>query len=105
MRTPADKRIIITFHSHQTKDRAMWWRAQVVFEPGSVAESVLNIRVVDGLDAPVRDGVLELFGQRLKVVDGQTKTTYGMFVAGKHEKPIWLYRDGMLPIPGALTFA
>ncbi len=105
MKTPPDKRLIITFHSHQTKDRAMWWKAQVVFEPGSVADTILQISVVDGLDVPVAAGVLELAGQRLEVHDGKTQISYRDFIAGKHEKALWLYRDNMLPIPGALTFA
>ena len=50
-------------------------------------------------------GSLELAGLLIDVKDGKAAISFGDFVKGKHEKAIWLYRKGMLPIPGALTFA
>lgn len=105
MKTPPDKTITITFHSHQTKDRRMWWRARLTFPPGATGETPLPLAVEDGLGRPVASGVLELAGQRLAVADGSATLLYRDFIAGKHEKGLWLHRKGMLPIPGALTFA
>ena len=105
MKTPEDKSITMTFHSHQTKRREEWWRARVSFPPGAGPDSMLEIEVTDGLGAPVRAAVLELAGMRLDVAGGKAGMRYADFVAGKHEKALWLYRDGMDPLPGALTFA
>ena len=38
-------------------------------------------------------------------VNGTRVLTYADFVKGKHSVPLWLYRDGMQPVPGGLTFA
>ena len=104
MKTPADKKIVMTFHSHQVKDVSWWWKMQLHFPPGATAETVLPIVVNDGLGEPVAVGVLEFAGKRLRIRDGKSSMTYGEFIAGKHAKSIWLYRHGIAPIPGSLTF-
>ncbi len=105
MRTPPGKSIAITFHSHQTKKLEMRWRAILSFPPDAGSEATVDITVLDGLNAPVKAGSLELAGLLINVKDGKAAISFGDFVKGKHEKAIWLHRKGMLPIPGALTFA
>ena len=104
MKTPEGKTIIMTFHSHPTTDMKMRWIAKITFPPGSTAETVLPITIVDGEELPVESGVFEFAGQKLTVKDGEASMTFAQFVAGKHSVPIWLHRDGMKPIPGVPTF-
>jgi len=104
MKTPADKRIMLTFYSHPMKNVKHRWKAYLVFNPGSTDETSAELRVEDGEGAPVDVGTLELAGQRLAVKDGQASLRCGDFVKGKHEGAIWLYRPGIEPVPGALTF-
>ena len=105
MKTPGDKTIAFSFHSHPTKDMKMRWQAKLTFPPGSTAETVLPITVVDGDGNPVESAVFEFAGQKLEVRDGEASMTYADFVAGKHSVPIWLHRPGMKPVPGVPIFA
>ena len=104
MRTPEGKNICLTFHSHPETDFALRWKIQVHFPGGATAETMLPITACDGNGAPVKSGVFEFAGQRLAVSDGRSELRYADFVKGKHEKSVWLYRDGMKPVPGGLTF-
>ena len=105
MKTPEDKTIAFSFHSHPTKDMKTRWQAKITFPPGSTAETVLPISVVDGEGMPVESAVFEFAGQHLKVKDGEASMTFAEFIAGKHSVPIWLHRAGMKPVPGLPTFA
>lgn len=104
MQTPPDKTITMTFHSHPTKRLEMRWKMQLRFPPGATAETVLPMTLVDGEGAKIDNAVLEFAGKRIRVRDGAASITYADFIAGKHEKSVWLYRHGILPIPGSLTF-
>ena len=104
MKTPSDKRIAFLFCSHPMKDARQRWQARVVFPPGSTAETVLPIELTDGNGAPVAGGVFEFAGQRLTVADGRASLKYAEFIAGRSATALWLYRDGMPPVPGGLTF-
>ena len=105
MKTLPDRAITMTFHSHQTKRREMWWRATLTFPPDADAATVLPISMVDGLGEPVESAVFEFAGLEIRISGGKGQMTYADFINGKHEKALWVYRKGMLPIPGALTFA
>ncbi len=104
MKTPADKLIHFSFDSHPTKRLEERWSAKLTFPPGSTATTVLPIEIVDGNGVPVRAATFEFAGQRLPVKDGQASIVYADFIRGKHEVALWLYREGMPPIPGGLTF-
>ena len=104
MKTPACKQITMTFHSHPTKSLAMRWTAKVHFPPGADGDTPLAIDMVDGEGTLVSEAVFEFAGKRLRVRDGRTSILYSDFVRGKHAKSVWVYRHGMLPIPGGLTF-
>lgn len=105
MKTPDYKEITFTYHSHQTKDRAMWWRARLKFPKGATQETVLELSIDDGLGRAVASGVLELAGREIKIAEGRGELTFADFIAGKHATALWLHRPGMPSIPGALTFA
>ena len=105
MRTPVDKTIAFSFGSHPERDAKLRWTAKLTFPPGAEAQTSLSIDVQNGRGQPVADGIFDLAGQRLKVVQGRASMTYADFVRGKHETALWLYRPGMPPIPGGLTFA
>lgn len=104
MQTPPDKQIAMTFHSHPTKSLKMRWKMQLVFPPGATAQTLLPLTLVDGEGAAIDTAVLEFAGKRIRIADGKAQLAYADFIAGKHAKAIWLYRHGMLPIPGSLTF-
>lgn len=104
MNTPPDKKITMTFHSHPTKHLYMRWKMQLHFPPGASAETIIPITVIDGEGKDVDVAVLEFAGKRIRIKDGKGELSYADFIAGKHAKAIWLYRHGILPIPGMLTF-
>ena len=104
MRTPADKKITLTLYSHPTKDLKMRWKATLAFLPGSTDGTPAEITMVDGEGTPVASGTFEFAGQQIAIRDGAGTLRCGDFVKGKHEPAIWLYRKGVLPVPGALTF-
>ena len=86
------------------KDLKRRWKIRIAFEPGSTDDSPAVLDVNDGEGSPIAAGVFEFAGKRLAVRDGKASIRCGDFVKGKHEGAIWLYRDGMEPVPGALTF-
>ena len=105
MKTPDDKTVALTFMSHPEKLPELRWRATVTFPPGSTADTTRPVEVVDGNEDPVESGTLELAGCRMPVRNGRASLAYADFVKGKHSVPLWLYRAGMQPVPGGLTFA
>lgn len=105
MKTPDDKTIVFTFHSHPTKDMNMRWIAKITFPPGSTAGTLLPIQVTNVNGSPIRSAIFQFAGKSLPVKDGKSSMTFAEFVSGKHSVPIWLHRDGMKPIPGVPTFA
>jgi hypothetical protein len=105
MKTPADKAIAFTFGSYPMDNPSHRWSAVVSFPPGSTAQTVLPITIVDGNGESVKSGVFEFAGQKLTVSDGKAQLTYGDFIKGKHSVPLWLHRKGMDSVIGGLTFA
>ena len=104
MKTPVDKRIVLTFYSHPMKELKLRWKALLTFEPGSTDATPATVSIADGEGTPVKSGTFELAGQRIRIRDGVGTLPCGDFVKGKHEPAIWLHRRGLAPIPGALTF-
>ena len=82
----------------------MRWKALVVFAAGSTDETPAEITINDGEGAPIPSGQFEFAGTKTPIKAGRGKLLCGDFVKGKHEPTIWLYRKGMVPVPGALTF-
>ena len=105
MKTPDDKTIAFTFMSHPEKLPEQRWTAKITFPPGSGPDTILPITVVDGNEEPIESATLELAGQKIPVANGCASLSYALFVKGKHSVPLWLYRKGMQPVPGGLTFA
>lgn len=104
MKTPADKTIVFKFASHPAKDPAMWWSASLEFPAGSDETTMLPITVLDCEQKPVASAVFEFAGQRLKVKNGKAAISYADFIRGKSSVPLWMYRKGLPPVPGGLTF-
>ena len=104
MKTPVDKTVVFTFYSHPMKDPSLRWKARLVFPAGADDDTAARIEINDGTGAPVDSGVFEFAGARISVKDGRGELRCGDFVRGKHDPAIWLYRHGMMPVPGALTF-
>ena len=105
MRTPADKSIAFTFASHPTKNPAERWKAVLSFPPGARPETALSISMVDGNGKPISEGVFEFADRKLVIHDGQAQLSYADFIHGKHAVALWVYRPGLPPIPGGLTFS
>jgi len=82
----------------------MWWSAKLEFPPGADENTVLPITVLDGEQKPIASAVFEFAGQKLKVKDGKASIRYADFIKGKSSVPLWMYRKGMYPVPGGLTF-
>ena len=104
MKTPAGKTITLTLYSHPMKDLKMRWKALVVFAAGSTDETPAEITINDGEGAPIAAGTFEFAGTKTPIKSGKGNLLCGDFVKGRHEPAIWLYRKGMAPVPGALTF-
>ncbi len=104
MNTPPDKKITMTFHSHPTRHLYMRWKMQLHFPQGAGKDATIPITIADGEGKNVDVALLEFAGKRIRVRDGKAEISYADFIAGKHEKSVWLYRHGILPIPGSLTF-
>ena len=104
MKTPDDKQIMFTLYSHPMKDLKKRWKAFLVFAPGSTDESEAELTINDGEGNPVASGVFEFAGASIAVKDGKGALRCSDFVKGKHEGGIWLHREGVEPVPGALTF-
>lgn len=104
MKTPDEKQITMTFHSHPTRDLRLRWTAKLAFPAGATGETMLPITFVDGCEGPVEAGTFEFAGLKLRVKDGRSELSYADFIRGKHEKALWLHRPGREPIPGGLTF-
>ena len=104
MKTPPDKRIVMTLYSAQAEDPALRWKAKVAFEPGSTDDSPVAIAVTTRDGEPIPEGVLEFLGRRLPVRDGRAVATCRDFIAGKHARAVWLHRRGLASVDGGLTF-
>ena len=104
MKTPADKTITLTLYSHPMKDLKMRWKALVVFAAGSTDETPAEITIADGEGTPIAAGTFEFAGRQTPIKGGKGAILCGDFARGKHETAIWLYRRGLSPVPGALTF-
>jgi len=104
MKTPDDKKITLTLYSHPMKDLKMRWKALVVFAPGSTDDSMAVVSMADGEGTSIGRATFEFAGCRVAIREGEGAFRCGDFVKGKHEQGIWVYRKGMSPVPGALTF-
>jgi hypothetical protein len=61
------------------------------------------VYAADGEGSPI-DGEFEFAGTRISLKRGQGEVRCSLFVSGKHEKGIWMYRAEFSPVPGMLTF-
>lgn len=104
MKTPSDRPIVFTLYSHPMKDPLQRWKATLTFPPGATDDAFAELTLHDGEGGPIAAGTFEFAGTRIAVHGGRGLLRCGDFVRGKHEQGIWLYREGMAPIPGALTF-
>ena len=92
MQTPEEKTITFTLHSQPMKDPKARWKVSVTFAAGSSDASPAEVTAVDG------------DGMKIALQNGKGTFRCADFVAGKHESAVWMYRPGMSPVPGMLTF-
>ena len=104
MQTPEEKTITFTLHSQPMKDPKARWKVSVTFAAGSSDASPAEVTAVDGDGSPVACGEFEFAGMKIALQNGKGTFRCADFVAGKHESAVWMYRPGMSPVPGMLTF-
>lgn len=104
MKTPEEKTITMLFGSHPMRDLRQRWEIRLTFPAGATAATMLPIDVRDGEGTPIARAVFEFAGKSLAIRDGKGEIAYADFIAGKHEKSLWLHRPGLAPVPGGLTF-
>jgi hypothetical protein len=104
MKTPPEKKIILTFHSYPHKDAGLRWKANVIFPSGADDETLAEISIVDGHGNKIEAGEFEFAGMMVKISSGSGAFRCADFISGKHEAALWLHRPGLVPVPGMLTF-
>jgi hypothetical protein len=104
MNAPEGKTIAFLFVSHPAREKKLRWRARLVFPPAATAATALALHVMDADGAPVGEGTFVFAGREIPVRGGRGEMAYADFVAGKHEKALWLRRPGLEPVPGGLSF-
>ena len=104
MKTPEGKTVSFTFHSQPLKDLKCRWKATVKFPGGADDETLASVALADGEGADIESGEFEFAGMRVAVKAGKGTFRCGDFIAGKHAPGVWVYRSGMSPVPGMLTF-
>ena len=94
----------MTFRSILTAKKDAGWEVLLVFPPEASSESFLSLKALNGAGVPIGTGVFEFMGKKVGITGGCGKMRYADFIAGIHEKSVWLMRPGMMPVPGGLTF-
>ncbi len=105
MNVPDGKRIVMTFVSEKSADKRLRWAVNVVFDGGSKPGSNLPIFAENADGSVIESGVFEFAGKLIPIENGTGHISYDDFIAGKHEKGVWLKRKGGVPVAGLLTFA
>lgn len=105
MKTPVGKPLSLIYVSYPAHEMKMRWSAKLHFKGGESDDSILALEIHDGEGDAVENGIFELAGKSLPVKNGAAYITGRDFVAGKHERAVWLHRPGMAPVSGGLTFA
>jgi len=100
-----EKTFRMEFHSIPTRYPEDSWVVHLHFPPNSGPQDNLPIDAVDGREMPIENGTFEFMGRKCKILAGSSSIRYADFIAGIHEKAVWLYRPGRQPVPGGLTFA
>lgn len=103
MKSP-DKDVIMTFRSIPSGNKADCWVVKLTFPASASASSQLKLSAEDGLGGVVEHGVFHFMGNEVEIENGIGGLSYADFIAGIHEKQVWLIRPGAAPLPGGLTF-
>ena len=104
MQTP-DRSFRMEFRSIPTPDATDTWMVHVHFPANVGGDAELPIDAVGLHDVPIEKGVFEFMGCKCPIESGRGAIRYADFVAGIHEKAVWMYRPNRMTIPGGLTFA
>lgn len=94
----------ILFKSIPLDNHALEWQVHLVFPANTAAGGDLLFYVTDKDDAPIPSGTFNLSGGDWKFTGGRGRIPYSAFIAGIHEKEVWLRRPGIESVPGGLTF-
>ncbi len=104
MRSPEGKTLSFLFHCVPGTRAQDAWALRVTIPPGATTETEILVDAVGDKSKPIAKGTFEFMGTRVNIVRGKGHLTLGRFMAGIHEKGVWLMRPKHPPIPGALTF-
>lgn len=105
MKVPEGKNIILTFVSEKVGDAKNRWAVNVTLHGGACSGDFLAVQAEDGEGQPIDVATFEFAGRTIPIRSGIGRLLYDDFVAGKHERGIWMRRPGADAIPGLLTFA
>ena len=97
-----ENHVDVSLVSGKGSEDAVEGRAQ--FEPGSTDDTLAVVTITDGESEPEAHAVFEFAGCRTEIVGGRGQIRCGDIVKGKHEPAIWLHREGVASVRGALTF-
>lgn len=103
MKSP-DVDLALLFQSIPCPKEEMQWRARLVFPASSGENTSLPIYFTDWNDDPIDSGIFFIAGKQLKIKRGLASLRYADFIAGIHEKAVWLTQPNCKSIPGGLTF-
>jgi hypothetical protein len=104
MKSP-DCAFALEFRSVPTGDVREDWIVRLHFPAGAGADDLLPLTARDGRDVPIETGTFAFMGCMCPLAAGSGSIRYRDFVAGIHEKAVWLLRPGQESVPGVLTFA
>ena len=104
MKSPEGKTLSFLFHCVPGTRAEHAWALRVTLPPGATAKTPILVDAVGDKSKPIAKGTFEFMGTRVKIADGKGCLTLEQFMAGIHEKGVWMMRPKHPPIPGALTF-
>lgn len=103
MKSP-DKTLFFFFRSVPMERNADMWIVRATLPSNASPETPMSLDATDGDEKPLDSAVFEFSGCRVKIFGGRGAVPYGDFVKGMDDKGVWMFRTGLKPVPGYLTF-
>ena len=103
MKSP-DKTLFFFFRSVPMARNADMWIVRATLPPNASPETLMPIYATDGDEKPLDSAIFGFSGCRVEISDGKGAVSYGDFVNGMCEKGVWMFRQGLKPVPGYLAF-
>ena len=105
MKIPDGKNITLTFVSEKVEDVRNRWVVNLILKGDSKSGDFFEVLAEYGNGCPIESGTYEIAGVMIPINAGAGRLLYDDFIAGKHERGIWMRRPEMPIVAGLLTFA